>query len=846
MQPDSEIHKRLRAVTSKDSTPRRNSPKNLKKTPSAISTPTTTKKQTDLTRFLSKFDNKTPNNVVLTTDVSQDLPNSKLVDKFSELISYSSEEGFLRRKELDVLKSVTHEEAIKDTISHLETAEENENVLTTNISSAVKRTYIQEDSNLVDNVKQFSSQYNNLNISRTPRRSAIMALQNISLMSLEQSISSTSRGNNRTKIIAKEMDISAMQEENTPKSQKKVKRRTSCTAKDLDISVASPKIKKRRTLYTPRLTSIESEQVDTTNIDLMTSTPTQDKNKESSKSSQSDSTPQTSKTLVKRMLTPFASSTLIFQSSQSDFSEPMSTVENVGTLTRNESHTSFLSTKSEVSNDHLDTTISDELKTPVQEKFNNTNGNLLIDEHANVFSSSRQPGNRLSVNKTLMDIVSQRVQNINKSARRSLLPPTIHSELEMHRKFLNSEMLSQCTPKEPLTVTVKTTTLNCDSCDIPSEVYSTEQVLQEDRNATATPPVAIKKRKLFMPNESPLPQSNDNKHTSNINTNKRRKTILPTVQKQPSPSAAPPSSPPPRPPPISVITPLTTFANNKMTDSKNANSADANQDDIFLNKKAAESFSKALEIKAQNAKSDKQKTINIYKKAKLSSVRGKKKASHIVCTNMHSKEVESTREAIKKLGCFQLEKRVTNETTHIITTDPKRTLNLLRGLVRGLWILKYDWINESLNAGKWLYEEPFEIHEFSRAIKICRAERQAFGKKYRSELFSELEPFFVSSECHNISKDDLEELIELGGGRVVQHRKQAKYIVCDKKSNKENKIHVTYFWVLDSLTQMELRRIHPYSPKGCELELVAPQEMPKSYDDSKSVHYNPNINPRNV
>lgn len=45
-------------------------------------------------------------------------------------------------------------------------------------------------------------------------------------------------------------------------------------------------------------------------------------------------------------------------------------------------------------------------------------------------------------------------------------------------------------------------------------------------------------------------------------------------------------------------------------------------------------------------------------------------------------------------------------------------MNLLRGMIRGLWILNYDWIIDSLKSGKWLYEEEYEIQNFSRTIQV--------------------------------------------------------------------------------------------------------------------------------
>lgn len=70
------------------------------------------------------------------------------------------------------------------------------------------------------------------------------------------------------------------------------------------------------------------------------------------------------------------------------------------------------------------------------------------------------------------------------------------------------------------------------------------------------------------------------------------------------------------------------------------------------------------------------------------------------------------------MGVFVLESCVTDATTHLVSLEPRRTLNLLKGLVRGLWILDYTWIVDSLNAGKWLPEESHELQDFSRGIEV--------------------------------------------------------------------------------------------------------------------------------
>lgn len=69
-----------------------------------------------------------------------------------------------------------------------------------------------------------------------------------------------------------------------------------------------------------------------------------------------------------------------------------------------------------------------------------------------------------------------------------------------------------------------------------------------------------------------------------------------------------------------------------------------------------------------------------------------KKISSIVCTRLHKPEVEVFQQIVKKLGGFFVEDEVSNSTTHLVAGEPKRTVNLLRALARGCWILKHEWV----------------------------------------------------------------------------------------------------------------------------------------------------------
>lgn len=75
-------------------------------------------------------------------------------------------------------------------------------------------------------------------------------------------------------------------------------------------------------------------------------------------------------------------------------------------------------------------------------------------------------------------------------------------------------------------------------------------------------------------------------------------------------------------------------------------------------------------------------------------------------------------QAVAKLGKFIIEKNVSEQTTHVVSLENRRTINLIRGIIRGLWILNYDWIEKSLTANDWQPEELYELKTFSKAVEV--------------------------------------------------------------------------------------------------------------------------------
>lgn len=73
---------------------------------------------------------------------------------------------------------------------------------------------------------------------------------------------------------------------------------------------------------------------------------------------------------------------------------------------------------------------------------------------------------------------------------------------------------------------------------------------------------------------------------------------------------------------------------------------------------------------------------------------------------------------IKTLGSAVLEVNVTPRTTHVISTGV-RTINLLKGIIRGCWMVSLEWALKSLESETWLEPSPFEMSHFSKAVQVC-------------------------------------------------------------------------------------------------------------------------------
>lgn len=176
-----------------------------------------------------------------------------------------------------------------------------------------------------------------------------------------------------------------------------------------------------------------------------------------------------------------------------------------------------------------------------------------------------------------------------------------------------------------------------------------------------------------------------------------------------------------------------------------------------------------------------------------------------------------------------MELNVSRRTTHVVSTGV-RTVNLLRGIIRGCWLVTLEWVLKSLENNAWLDPERFEMKHFSKAVQVrqymcdgkmrfksmrsqhgCpyilqenRKDRQLFGLSYIPELFAACGLMYIERKT-TVPYDTLKELIKTAGGYITENIKLAKIII-GTNGLKET-------WIIDSITTGELQLTKLYQWK---------------------------------
>lgn len=65
-----------------------------------------------------------------------------------------------------------------------------------------------------------------------------------------------------------------------------------------------------------------------------------------------------------------------------------------------------------------------------------------------------------------------------------------------------------------------------------------------------------------------------------------------------------------------------------------------------------------------------------------------------------------------------MDTRVTSKTTHLVCFEKKRNMNMLRSVIRGIWVLDYDWVVKSNEMSKWQREEEYQVNTFGSTLAV--------------------------------------------------------------------------------------------------------------------------------
>lgn len=120
---------------------------------------------------------------------------------------------------------------------------------------------------------------------------------------------------------------------------------------------------------------------------------------------------------------------------------------------------------------------------------------------------------------------------------------------------------------------------------------------------------------------------------------------------------------------------------------------------ILTSKTPKKSGSSSEEIKEKSERRSTLEFVQRPSRKSLERIKLTQKPKHfiklcsIVCTRLHKGDVQVFQQIVKKLGGFIIEDDVTERTTHLVAGAASRTINMLRAIARGCWIVRQEWVN---------------------------------------------------------------------------------------------------------------------------------------------------------
>ena len=209
------------------------------------------------------------------------------------------------------------------------------------------------------------------------------------------------------------------------------------------------------------------------------------------------------------------------------------------------------------------------------------------------------------------------------------------------------------------------------------------------------------------------------------------------------------------------------------------------------------------------------------KKVKVKRERAIVPQTDFVATSCGKDDLNLVKQVVAHLGKHKVAREVTRNTSHVIVGDDRRTVNLLKGILFGCWVVRKEWVLKCLEEGYYLDEEPHEASDTFPAVARCRVERQSFGDAYKSTLFKQAGKIFFSKRC-KMPHADLTALLALGGGKLAATARSAAVIVGERKLNVSWRSStpmsrgsadaecVDEKWFLDSIQDYEVKSVDSY------------------------------------
>jgi BRCA1-associated RING domain protein 1 len=161
--------------------------------------------------------------------------------------------------------------------------------------------------------------------------------------------------------------------------------------------------------------------------------------------------------------------------------------------------------------------------------------------------------------------------------------------------------------------------------------------------------------------------------------------------------------------------------------------------------------------------------ISPARKTRKSTLRKQKKII-IYSTGMTNDEKARLNELVNKLD-IKLTQEMNASVTHVVSKDGlvcQRTINYMKAVLMGIWILSVKWLEESLIAGYLLEENQYEFHGSHKIANSKASYKGRMNACVQNPSLFEGCNFYFHGDFKVFAKDDLVKLVQLAGGKILR------------------------------------------------------------------------------